>query len=354
MITLLNGDALQELRKLPDESVQCGVTSPPYFGLRDYGVPKTTWADGSECCLGMEKTPAEYIAHLMEIMEECRRVLRNDGTFWLNLGDSSAASGRGGGGSLQGGDAGKKVTTENQRRAPVAGSCLPAGLQADLVDSGAMGRAWVAPPAGFKQKDLLGMPWRAAFACQAAGWYLRQDIIWHKPNAMPESVTDRPTRAHEYIFLLSKSAKYLYDAIAIAEPCESGESDLKKMREARPRIGGRHKDLVDSLSKANSETNIGQRRSVGNGVTRNKRSVWTVGTAVYKDAHFATFPPALIKPCVMAGSRPGDIVLDPFGGSGTTGQVAIELGRKAILVELNPAYCEMIRQRCTTTVGLGI
>jgi DNA modification methylase len=198
------------------------------------------------------------------------------------------------------------------------------------------------PQPNLKPKDLVGIPWRVAFALQADGWYLRQDIIWHKPNPMPESVTDRCTKAHEYLFLLSKSARYYFDAIVIHEPVQSGESDVRKMKEAKARIGGRHKTLDDPLS---ATTNIGQKRSVGNGETRNRRTVWEIATAPFAGAHFATFPPALIEPCIKAGCPEGGTVLDPFGGAGTTGLVADRLRRNAILIELNPAYADMARRR---------
>lgn len=316
MIEILQGDCIERLRAMPDESVQCCVTSPPYFGLRDYGM---------EGQIGLEATPDAYVAKLVEVFAEVWRVLRDDGTLWLNLGDSYSGGGRGN----------YDIVSSNK------GNAASRGLGRPVID-------------GLKPKDLIGIPWRVAFALQAAGWYLRQDIIWHKPNPMPESVTDRCTKAHEYIFLLTKSARYFYDHEAVKEPCESGPSDIKKMLESKERIGGKHKELIDPLSKASSATNIGQKRSVGSPDGRNKRSVWTVGTQPYAEAHFATFPTDLIKPCILAGTRPGDVVLDPFGGSGTTGMVALELSRRAVLIELNPEYVKLCHERCTTTIGLAL
>lgn len=318
MITILQGNVLDVLPTLPAASFRTCVTSPPYWGLRDYG------ADGQ---LGLEKTPSEYVDNMVKVFREVRRVLTDDGTLWLNLGDSYAGSW---------GAQGRRDSTSN---ATSISRNQITNHPKRLRQTGSIHEA------GLKAKDLIGIPWRVAFALQADGWFLRSDIIWHKPNPMPESVTDRPTKSHEYIFLLSKNADYYYDAANIAEPCESGESDLKKMREQKPRIGGKHKDLIDPKSNASSETNIGQKRSVGDGTSRNKRTVWTVGTAVCKEAHFATFPPALIRPCILAGAPMGGGVLDPFGGSGTTGEVAEMEGRNATLIELNPEYVKIIERR---------
>ena len=275
MIEILSGDCRETLRSMPNESVQCCVTSPPYWGLRDYGH------NGQ---LGMEKTPEDFVDNLVDVFREVRRVLKDDGTLWLNLGDSYASTTKGSGG--------------------------PSDLQGTNAGSRYASRRFVLP-SGLKPKDLVGIPWRVALALQTDGWYLRQDIIWHKPRQMPESVTDRCTKAHEYIFLMAKSDRYYYDQEAIKEP--SKES----------------------------------------GVLRNKRSVWAVMPAVFKGAHFATFPEDLITPCVRAGSKRGDTVLDPFAGSGTTGKVAIENGREAVLCELNPEYIEMIEERVETTIGFG-
>ncbi len=286
-----------------DESVQCCVTSPPYWGLRDYGQDEQ---------LGLEKTPEEYVAKMVEVFREVRRVLRKDGTLWLNLGDSYARNG-----GTQGGSNRELLHMEGKQSRMTA----------------------IPPESGLKEKDLCGIPWRVAFALQADGWYLRQDIIWAKPNPMPESVTDRCTKAHEYIFLLTKSARYFYDAEAIKEQA-TGEPSWNNREHSIP--DGHFSGIRTNLHKIEASCN------------RNKRSVWTVATAPYPEAHFATFPPDLIKPCILAGSKVGDTVLDPFGGSGTTGQAALELGRKTVLIELNPEYIPMIKKRCSVTVGLPL
>ena len=290
--TLLVGDALERLRELPDDSVQTCVTSPPYWGLRDYGV---------EGQIGLESTPDEYVARLVRVFEEVRRVLKPDGTLWLNLGDSYANDGKWGG-STGGKHAG--------------------GLHGN-TNAGRGKKTTGLPP-----KNLIGIPWRVAFALQAAGWTLRQDIVWHKPNPMPAPVTDRCVSAHEYLFLLSKSERYHFDHVAIREPATGRSSGNGFDRAERVSLGGR-----------------GDPTPFEGVELRNKRSVWTVGTSPYRGAHFATFPPQLIEPCVLAGSRPGDIVLDPFAGTGTTGIVALKEGRRFVGVELNPAYAEMAEQR---------
>lgn len=256
--TIFEGDALTVLKLLPSDSVQCCVTSPPYWGLRDYGVPGQ---------IGLEASVTQFINHLVQVFGEIRRVLRPDGVLWLNIGDSYTSGGR--------------TWRAPDKKNPVrAMSVRPE------------------TPEGLKPKDLIGVPWRLALALQADGWYLRSDIIWEKPNCMPESVKDRPTRAHEYIFLMSKSEKYYYDYAAIKE---------------------------------------------ANG--RNKRSVWSVHTQAFAEAHFATFPPKLIEPCILAGSRPGDYVIDPFLGSGTAAVVSSALGRKFVGVELNPEYVAITMKR---------
>lgn len=291
---LYTGDCLSILDALPDQSVQTCITSPPYFGLRDYGV------DGQ---IGLEDTPEAFTLRLVEVFREVRRVLRNDGTLWLNLGDSYAAN---------------------------RGYQVPDGKHTDVGNAKAS-----KVPAGLKVKDLIGIPWRVAFALQADGWYLRQDIIWSKPNPMPESVKDRCTKSHEYIFLLSKSARYYFDNEAIKEPLAASsvarlsQSNLENQR-GSDRVPGK--------------TN-GNMKAVSDGDTRNKRSVWTVTTKPYKGAHFATFPPALIEPCVLAGAPEGGVVLDPFSGSGTTGQVALAHGRKYIGIELNSEYQKLAIKR---------
>lgn len=307
------GDCIESMRRMPDQSVHCCVTSPPYFGLRDYGH------DGQ---IGLEPTPEEFVAKLVEVFREVRRVLRDDGTLWLNLGDSYAAQ-RGGthqpAETLAGGKGGKTQDGERVNR--------------DRHDGYNPTRN--AHVIGLKHKDLIGIPWRVAFALQSDGWYLRQDIIWHKPNPMPESVTDRCTKSHEYIFLLSKSAKYYYDNEAIKEDAQNwGTRDRSAGKYTSgdvPISGGAHKGLQGKDDEDNP--------------TRNKRSVWTVTTKPYSGAHFATFPPDLIEPCILAGCPEGGTVLDPFGGSGTTAGVALANGRNAILCELNPAYKPLIVKR---------
>lgn len=328
--------------------VQTCITSPPYFRLRDYGVSGQ---------IGLESTPSEYIEELVGVFRQVRELLSSDGTLWLVLGDSYASSGSPG----------------QQNMAQLGQRYSGGGHKQDTVQKPARELA-----DALKGKDLVGMPWRIALALQRDGWYLRSDIIaeielycpcgcgfvleerlwrynsdreiiWSKPNALPESVNDRPTRCHEYIFLLSKSARYYYDAAAIRERATSGESDVRKMREGLPRIGGKHKDLIDDYAAASSGTNIGQKRSVGNGHWRNRRSVWRVATSPFSGAHFAAFPGKLIEPCILAGSRPGDTVLEPFMGSGTTRQVAQDLGRQCIGCEINPAYLTLEELRTTTT-----
>lgn len=316
---------------LPDRSVECCVTSPPYWGLRDYGV---------EGQLGLESAPEEYVTRLVEIFREVRRVLRDDGTLWLNLGDSYTSGGR-----------------------DTFGTFTPESKQATHL---AIKSAKRAPqPVGLKPKDLVGIPWRVAFALQADGWYLRSDIIWHKPNPMPESVTDRPTKAHEYIFLLSKSERYYYDAEAIQEVASPdtharyarGRSDNHKWSDGGPgnqtiatnKPGSRFAPGVNPKC-VEPGNGIKQNTSFSVAVKdmldfRNKRSVWTVTTQPYPEAHFATFPEDLIRPCILAGCPQGGTVLDPFGGSGTTLKVAWDLGCKGILIELNPAYCELAEKR---------
>jgi DNA modification methylase len=356
-VTIHTGDCRDVLRTLPDSSVHCCVTSPPYFGLRDYGV------DGQ---IGLEPTPQQFVDELVTVFREVRRVLRDDGTLWLNLGDSYAGSGRGG---YAGGASTLNGTTEGQDNSRIArGSQLAAGLQARQVGAGALGRAWVPPPADLKQKDLIGSPWMIAFALRSDGWYLRQDIIWAKPNPMPESVTDRCTKAHEYLFLLSKSARYYYDADAIAEDGtgrESGNKTHKGVTEYERSDSEEHRTKAGLLNYKPRKRGIPPRHAqfpessdqsgldeVGRGGQRNKRSVWTVATSPFSEAHFATFPPALIEPCILAGCLIGGTVLDPFGGAGTTGMVADRLQRNAILIELNPEYAEMQRRRIENDAGM--
>jgi len=292
------GDCRDSLRAMAAAGVkvQTCVTSPPYFGLRDYGH------DGQ---IGLEETPDAYIARLVEVFREVRRVLTDDGTLWLNIGDSYASGGR----------------TEYDP-------------DPKLPNRGGKHRQRSTAANGLKPKDLIGIPWILAFALRADGWYLRQDIIWHKPNPMPESVTDRCTKAHEYVFLLSKSGRYFYDHEAVKEAAAGVPN------------GGRMRAGVKSF-----ETQSGGKESSTLGAaateTRNRRSVWTVAPRPYAGAHFAVFPPALVEPCILAGSRPGDVVLDPFMGSGTTAAVAIEHGRQFIGCELNPEYKPLQDERIT-------
>ena len=294
-VSILVGDCVEQMKLLPDASAQTCVTSPPYFGLRDYGV------DGQ---IGLEPTPDEFVASLVTVFREVRRVLRDDGTLWLNLGDSYARTGG------------------TDRKVP---ETARVGSTRNTMTQ--MGDRTSKAPSGLKDKDLIGVPWRVAFALQADGWYLRQDIIWHKPNPMPESVRDRCTKAHEYIFLLSKSPRYYFDSEAIKEPASAPPKKCGPKNDASRNDSGR--------------TGIVR----GDGETRNRRSVWTVSTKPFGKAHFATFPPALIEPCILAGSRLGDTVLDPFGGAGTTGLVAQQHGRNAVLTEINPEYAEIARRR---------
>jgi len=429
------GDVLDELRKLPDEHIQCVVTSPPYWGLRDYGVKPSIWGGDSDCqhewgeqiaqrkrgavhganaktgntlsgisgteikqgqfcqkcgawcgCYGMEPTPEMYVEHTVQIFREIRRVLRDDGTLWLNLGDSYAGSNQG---------AGTKELTPKQ-----------ASNRGTRFMATAEHKSKLAKVGGLKPKDLVGIPWRVAFALQEDGWWLRSDIVWEKGNCMPESVTDRPTRSHEYIFLLTKSRKYFYDAEAIKEPI--AESSKKRMK--YPRYAEDSKGATGKYAVINEKYNTRNTK-------RNKRTVWHINTKPYKSAHFAVFPPELPKICILAGTSPkacpkcgapwervvdkldkrhwtergnysskklqalkatgfrndggGNflgssvvtlgwqptcscedndgsgkcIVLDPFAGSGTTLQVAEELGRNSIGIELNPEYCKLIEER---------
>lgn len=302
------GDCIEEMQFMASKSVQCCVTSPPYFGLRDYGV---------EGQIGLEPTPSEFVQRLVEVFREVRRVLRDDGTLWLNLGDSYSSGGNGG-------------VAQGSKQQTNVGALLPPKRTP-----------------GFGPKQLLGIPWRVAFALQADGWCLRQDIIWHKPNPMPESVRDRCTKAHEYIFLLSKSERYYWNAQAMQEPCVNTRKPGRKITDTRKThgTGGGNSGINDLMSRYHN----------GDMPThRNRRSVWTVATKPYKEAHFATFPPELIEPCILAGSRPWDVVLDPFAGSGTTGEVALKHGRNATLIELNPEYIKLIKKRLDPLNKRGI
>lgn len=359
-VQIINGDCLDVLRTLPDGSVNCCVTSPPYWGLRDYQT--ATWEGGIDGCdhadlsmmggqdvsskkqhtnigtqliqykskcmkcgavridrqIGLEKSPDEYVSRLVSVFDEVRRVLREDGTLWLNIGDSYAGNNSR---ASNGGRAGFGTKRE----------AIVNNLSGDL-----------------KSKDLVGIPWMLAFALRAKGWYLRQDIIWAKPNPMPESVTDRCTKAHEYIFLLSKSARYYYDADAIKEPSIDQES-----YDGRRRRNAGKMNSVDPINYKfhGSINDSGELRSGQTYPIRNKRSVWTVATQPYSGAHFATFPPDLITPCILAGCPENGTVLDPFGGSGTVGMVSERNGRNSILIELNPKYVKLAEQR-TNQIGI--
>lgn len=313
---IINADA----RHIPlaDRSVQCVVTSPPYYGLRSY-LPNGHELKSLE--IGLEQTPAEYVAQMVQVFNEVWRVLRDDGVLWLNIGDSYCG--------YKGDKYQVDTTTSNlqkERRTP----------KSHVIGT--------PQTSGAKPKDLLGIPWRVAFALQDAGWYLRSDIIWAKPNPMPESVTDRPTKAHEYVFLLTKSARYFYDAEAVAEPAQYFGKDA---RSGAGNIRYEGKRTVDT-SGAN-----GQQSFVTINETRNLRSVWTIATQPYSGAHFATMPPELARRCIKAGSKAGDLILDPFSGSGTTGKVALELDRLYAGLELNPASIELHAERQTVTLGMG-
>ena len=312
----LLGDTVKVLQAMKDNTIQCVVTSPPYWGLRDYKV------DGQ---LGLEKTPEEYVAKMVRVFCEVRRVLRNDGTLWLNLGDtySSHKDCKSIGQTLA-----KGTTRENAHVIPIGQSHSR--------------NTRMLKAQGLKNKDLIGIPWRVAFALQADGWWLRSDIIWSKPNPMPESVTDRPTKAHEYLFLLTKRASYYFDQDAIREPHTTEVGPLRNFA---------HEDYNQAFlsSRGNGE------RTGYHPLGKNKRSVWSIPSCSYEEAHFATFPEKLIEPCILAGSKPGDVVLDPFSGSGTTVAVAERFGRRGVGIELNPSYIQLAQKRCYgQPLSLGI
>jgi len=375
---LFQGDCRDVVRKLPEGAAHCVVTSPPYWGLRDYGLPPSVWGQNGDCdhewkdaswvnsnasggwqggaqtglegglpegervadykqrripgafcpcgawlgTLGLEPTPELYVEHLVEIFREVWKTLRGDGTVWLNLGDSYNAAGRSGHGTRVG-------FKQNTNRASAAGldTCRPSAN-------------------GLKQKDLVGIPWRVAFALQADGWYLRSDIIWAKPNPMPESVKDRPTKSHEYLFLLSKSKKYYYDLEAIKEPFQT---DSKENYPARARITGRGNQAA-ARERGNDRGKSGGFPANGG---RNRRSVWTISTKPYKEAHFATFPPDLVEPCILAGCPEGGTVLDPFSGSGTVGMVALQHNRDFIGIDLSTDYTLLAEKRILENTGVS-
>lgn len=419
MIKILTGDCRAHLASIKDNSINCVVTSPPYWGLRDYGGGPLVWGGRTDCdhdfqieiisteigrgnwaqgvngrgelqpggvdakratlirseqqrgfckfcgawrgAFGLEPTYQFYVQHSVEIFREVKRVIRPDGTFWLNLGDSYSGSGRGGNpeaGTKRGTNKGSQtigVLYGREQEAKEQERTRIKSQQAQLRES------------GIKHKDLIGIPWRVAFALQEDGWYLRQDNIWSKPNPMPESVTDRTTRSHEYMFHFSKSARYYYDADAIKEPPK--ESSIKRVtqksfdsqtgggKDYGPGSNRSMRKTVENFKNAvfggNKASGYGTRKYSGNedsgayltkGV--NKRSVWHIAPKPYREAHFATFPPELVTPCILAGCPPNGIVLDPFAGSGTIGVVCNALNRHAILIEQNPKYVEMIERRC--------
>lgn len=298
--TIITGDCIEKMAVLPDGCVNCCVTSPPYYGLRDYGV------DGQ---LGLEETPEAYVEKMVAVFREVRRVIKDDGTLWLNLGDSYAGSGKGG--------QSEEKRSENWQ-----------------PQYGNKGKRY-----GLKPKDLIGIPWMVAFALRADGWYLRQDIIWHKPNPMPESVTDRCTKAHEYIFLMSKSARYYYDADAIKEDAKT-----------EPHSPGWASSMQDRNDRqVDNESNNREWAKDGKA---NKRSVWTVTTKPFSEAHFATFPERLIVDMIKAGCPEDGTVLDPFMGAGTTAVVARKLNRSFVGVELNPAYVDIANKRLYGEMGM--
>lgn len=335
--SIIEGDAAAILKDFPDECFHCCVTSPPYFGLRDYGNPGQ---------IGMERTPDEYIAKLVRVFREVRRILRGDGTLWLNIGDSyNTPNGRRSGAI--------RADTQGTIQHTNSGSITIGKSTTDLVD-------------GIARKELIGIPWMLAFALRSDGWYLRQDIIWHKPNPMPESVRDRCTKAHEYLFLLSKNERYYFDIQAMQEPCVKGYARSTfhngKTAQHQPgastkprRAGNKSHKYVNAYQSSDTEehrTKAGL-MDVANKEweTRNRRSVWTIATQPFRGAHFATFPEKLVEPCVLAGSPATGLVLDPFCGSGTVGVVANRHGRYFVGIELTPEYVLMAEERISTSRG---
>lgn len=313
-IDVLVGDCRETLKALPDQSVNCCVTSPPYFGLRDYGTPNQ---------IGLEETPEQFVQNLVEVFREVKRVLKDDGTLWLNLGDSYAGSGKGRNSDGSTNTCGKQETNKGT----IVGKLFKAKLSGDL-----------------KPKDLIGIPWMVAFALRADGWYLRQDIIWSKNNCMPESVKDRCTKSHEYVFLLSKSKSYYFDHEAIREPASYDGRKATDLAKSKKYTDGAY--LANGNSNTLHEGDRPRWKQDKNGnYVRNKRSVWHVSTQSYSGGHFAVYPPKLIEPCILAGCPEGGTVLDPFGGSGTTGAVAKLHNRNAILCELNEEYVDLMGDR---------
>jgi len=299
---IIIGDVRTAMQSIPEQSVQTCITSPPYWGLRDYG-------QGDQ--IGLEETPQQYVDQMVEVFREVWRVLKDDGTLWLNIGDSYTPTGNG--------------STKKGFNARYSGKKSIVDKQG--ADEGHLDRSNFLVDT--KIKDLVGIPWRLAFALQADGWFLRQDIIWHKPNPMPESVTDRCTKSHEYVFLLSKSRQYFFDHVAIKEPAKDWGT--------RDRTDGKYHNEGTGLTPHSGLTKSYE--------TRNKRDVWTVATKPYKGAHFAVMPEALVEPCILAGSAVGDTVLDPFTGSGTVGMVALRHNRNFVGTELNAEYAELAVDR---------
>lgn len=374
-VRIMTGDAREILRSLPDGCVNCCVTSPPYFGLRSY-LPEGHPDKRLE--IGLEPTPDAYVAEMVAVFREVRRVLRDDGTVWLNLGDSYAGSW---GAQGRGGPPSDKSTLQGNGH--IGGGPKVNALSKVQVDAAPKRTAQTGTirQAGLKPKDLIGIPWSVAFALRADGWYLRQDIIWHKPNPMPESVTDRPTSSYEHVFLLAKNERYWYDAEAIAEPSCVGDErpQTRRARELAVEAGltdahlaalkacgvadagkaqttqsgyGRNRPEIQALADEAKAALGGYTREFLIGGSRNARNVWTIATQPYSGAHFATMPPALVERCIKAGCPRGGTILDPFGGAGTTGLVANRLQRSAILIEINPAYLDIARARLRDDAGM--
>lgn len=322
MNEIICGDALTVLRTMPADSVNACVTSPPYFGLRDYGCTGQ---------IGFEETPEIYISRLTEIFREVRRVLKPDGVCWINIGDSYAGS------CKSAGDNNKLQQLKN--------------IQSNKFTADTPAVETPASWTNIKPKDLMGIPWMLAFSLRGDGWYLRSDVIWQKKNAMPQSVKDRPTSSYEHIFLLAKSRKYYYDNESIKEPVAAGT--IERMKRG---ISLNHKYINGASGQTAQNLNNPRENRSGEDINlpvmRNKRDVWTVCTNSYREAHFATYPVELIKPCIIAGCPPGGIVLDPFVGSGTTAVAALMEGRNYIGIELNPEYCVLARKRIAKHIAL--
>lgn len=375
-----HGDCLEVLRDMPDESAQCCVTSPPYWGLRDYGV---------EGQLGLERTPEEYIAKMVSVFREVRRVLKSDGTLWLDIGDCYATGAGKVGECPGGGERGARwagdvdrlrdakrgyradrltngrgdQSADLRKKTRATRDGTHAGKHTAISAIGPMTQPNRMPLPGLKPKDLVGIPWMLAFSLRADGWYLRQDIIWSKPNPMPESVRDRCTKSHEYIFLLTKSQRYYYDQVATLEPATSAEEIVwagegNGLHSGEAHIGARTKRFrpvgpnAFRGAGANRDIETGAANREGRdmnetagGIMRNKRSVWSISTKAYSEAHFATFPPEIPELCIKAGTKEGDTVLDPFNGAGTTGLVATRLMRNYVGIELNAEYITIAQRR---------